>query len=53
MMASSMMIPSDEAEHRNSAQMHKILIDRYIKTTQQMPREYIFLLTCLYINDNY
>lgn len=52
-MASSMMTISDEAEHGNSAQTHKILIDRHTKTTQQMPQQYVSLLACLCINDNY
>lgn len=42
-----MMIISDEAEHGNSAQMHKILINWHTKTAQQMPQKYIFLLACL------
>lgn len=48
-----MMIISDEAEHGNSAQMHKILTDWHTKTAQQMPQKYIFLLACLGTNNNY
>lgn len=45
------MTTSDEAEVANITQMCKILIGRQAKTTQQMPHEYIFLFTCLCIND--
>lgn len=48
-----MMIISDEAEHGNSAQKHKILTDWHTKTAQQMPQKYIFLLACLGTNNNY